>query len=611
MGSTTEEEQEEEEEEEEIEEEEEEDINEEEISVTQESENKEEISSVSSNTTDSHRKSSQGSRHESPTKAHSRTTGRVTSKKFKRISQVVPGNARSLTFRNLRPHTRYSLTLFGKGSGLRSKIYRFFITTGKSMSMSVDSQHSSVTLSQLSPASSYEVSVMSVLGQEESDPIRGLVITVPDPPTGLQAVNVTDTKALLQWKASLATVDRYIIVYGSENAPDTTVKVPGNTVEQQLKGLRTGSLRFPFPTDCSQELLNGMQQSGEVEVFPSGKQGKPVRVYCDMETDGGGWTVFQRRMNGETDFFRGWSDYSYGFGNLSGEFWLGNEQIHNLTSLRPMALRVDLRAGADSAHAYYSFFYVDSHKRHYTLRVSGYSGNAGDSMRYHNGRPFSTRDKDSNPSITRCATSYRGGWWYKNCHEANLNGLYNTSSSHQFLPRSLSPSLPGPPSLPFLGNMLEFTRAHLPNHLTSLAHRYGNIYRLHCGNTSKVLLDYNETPVDLSEDFTVASSNVITTLVFGKEYDKSSPELQRLHGCLNEIVSLWGSSWISALDSYPLLRVGGARLCLGESIAKMELFLFTAYLLRDFQFLPSGNKESLPDLTGVAIKNKGNLEDLV
>ncbi|KAG9327948.1 hypothetical protein JZ751_017205 [Albula glossodonta] len=289
--------------------------------------------------------------------------------------------------------------------------------------------------------------------------------------------------------------------------------------------------------------------------------------------------------------------------------------------------------------------------------------------------------------------------------------------------------------------MLEFTRAHLPNHLTSLAHRYGNIYRLHCGNTSdivsgggrsislgdyseewrthrrlthsalqrcslqslhsaiqkqalhlrQVLLDYNETPVDLSEDFTVASSNVITTLVFGKEYDKSSPELQRLHGCLNEIVSLWGSSWISALDSYPLLRDegtggvvtasllqtvdqplgetervmltethvhmatvdlliggtettaawlcwtvafllhrperfldgggastrallpfgGGARLCLGESIAKMELFLFTAYLLRDFQFLPSGNKESLPDLTGVAIKNKGNLEDLV
>uniref|UniRef100_A0A3Q2FNB8 Steroid 21-hydroxylase n=2 Tax=Cyprinodon variegatus TaxID=28743 RepID=A0A3Q2FNB8_CYPVA len=70
----------------------------------------------------------------------------------------------------------------------------------------------------------------------------------------------------------------------------------------------------------------------------------------------------------------------------------------------------------------------------------------------------------------------------------------------------------------------------------------------------KVLLDYQERAVDLSEDFTVAASNVITTLAFGKEYDKTSPELQKLHCCLNEIVALWGSSWISALDSFPLLR---------------------------------------------------------
>ncbi|RXN36615.1 tenascin-like isoform X3 [Labeo rohita] len=52
-------------------------------------------------------------------------------------------------------------------------------------------------------------------------------------------------------------------------------------------------------------------------------------------------------------------------------------------------------------------------------------------MTYHNGRPFSTRDRDPQPFITRCAMSYRGGWWYKNCHEANLNGLYNTKTNHQ------------------------------------------------------------------------------------------------------------------------------------------------------------------------------------
>ncbi|CAL8248782.1 unnamed protein product [Lota lota] len=70
----------------------------------------------------------------------------------------------------------------------------------------------------------------------------------------------------------------------------------------------------------------------------------------------------------------------------------------------------------------------------------------------------------------------------------------------------------------------------------------------------EVLIGYNSSAVDLSEDFTVAASNVITTLTFEKEYEKDSEELQQLHSCLNKIVSLWGSPWISVLDSFPLLR---------------------------------------------------------
>lgn len=53
----------------------------------------------------------------------------------------------------------------------------------------------------------------------------------------------------------------------------------------------SGKVRFPFPTECSQELLNGALESGEVDIYPQGKEGQAVRVYCDMETDGGGWTV--------------------------------------------------------------------------------------------------------------------------------------------------------------------------------------------------------------------------------------------------------------------------------------------------------------------------------
>ncbi|XP_045082306.1 tenascin-X isoform X2 [Coregonus clupeaformis] len=423
---------------------------------------------------------------------------------------------------------------------------------GEPVSVTVDSGDSTLALSKLSPGSTYEVSVISILGLDESDAIKDLVMTLPDPPTDLQAINVTDTKALLLWRPALATVDRYVIVYGSEKgSDDVKITVSGNAAEQQLKGLQgstmytvmvtsqlgnldssaaitvftttsgsggdgevprdlkasqvtprsalltwkapsaamgsykltyqtegqemqevtidstvtefkltrlhpmskytvqlqgerggsstaaisteftTGNLLYPFPSDCSQELLNGMHESGEVEIFPKGKQGKPVLVYCDQVTDGGGWTVFQRRMDGKTDFFRGWKNYSKGFGELSGEFWLGNENLHNLTNMAPMTLRVDLSAGDESVFAKYSTFTVDTVKRNYALKVSGYSGTAGDSMSYHNARVFSTRDRDPTPFITRCAMSYRGGWWYKNCHEANLNGLYDTNVNHQ------------------------------------------------------------------------------------------------------------------------------------------------------------------------------------
>ena len=121
-----------------------------------------------------------------------------------------------------------------------------------------------------------------------------------------------------------------------------------------------------------------------------------MQVYCDMETDGGGWTVFQRRQDGSEDFYRGWDDYVMGFENLNGEFWLGLKKIYRLTKRNATTLRVDLADfEGNTTFAKYNTFCVLNSSTNYTLNVAGYSGTAGDSLALHNGRQFITRDRDN------------------------------------------------------------------------------------------------------------------------------------------------------------------------------------------------------------------------
>ena len=151
-----------------------------------------------------------------------------------------------------------------------------------------------------------------------------------------------------------------------------------------------------------------------------------------METDGGGWTVFQRRQDGSVDFYRNWADYEDGFGNLTGEFWLGLSKIHRLTQEGANTLRVDLGDfDGNTAYAQYTTFSVGNSTTEYNLTVGGYSGTAGDGLITesdpgfnHNGMKFSTRDNDNDNYGGNCAQYWNGAWWFNNCFQSHLNGPY-------------------------------------------------------------------------------------------------------------------------------------------------------------------------------------------
>ncbi|KPP80274.1 tenascin-like [Scleropages formosus] len=439
---------------------------------------------------------------------------------------------------------------------------------GSQRAITVDGGDSHTVLASLIPGVTYQVSVIALKGQEESQPGIDLVTTALDKPRSLTAINITDTEALLLWQPTIATVDGYVITYSADTVSPMMERVSGNTVEFEmsnlipatqyrvkvyavreahksavtttefttdvdapqdlavsniqaesalltwrppraeitgyvlsfesadgitrvgvLQGDHLGSLRMSYvyskvlalcqevvlsptatsysmtqlssstkykvqllalagpkrsqfvttffttigvlyknPKDCSQVLLNGDATSGLHTIYLGGDENEPLQVYCDMTTDGGGWIVFVRRQSGKVDFFRNWKNYTSGFGDMNDEFWLGLNNLHKITSTSQYELRVDLQDKGETAYAQYDRFSVSEPRSRYKVYVGGYSGTAGDSMTYHHGRPFSTYDHDNDIAVTNCALSYKGAFWYKNCHRVNIMGRYGDNS---------------------------------------------------------------------------------------------------------------------------------------------------------------------------------------
>jgi len=181
-----------------------------------------------------------------------------------------------------------------------------------------------------------------------------------------------------------------------------------------------------YPEDCAALYLSGLTKTGIYEIWP--REGKPFKVLCDMTTDGGGWTVFQRRddYKNQVDFYRTWLEYKRGFGILGEQFWLGNDRISMLTNQDSYQLRVDVGDfDGKNAYAQYYSFLIANEADKYRLKLGTFSkGDAGDSFSWHNNQQFSTKDQDNDQHPHSCAQIYNGAWWYRSCHVSNLNGGY-------------------------------------------------------------------------------------------------------------------------------------------------------------------------------------------
>ncbi|XP_052319698.1 tenascin-N-like isoform X8 [Oncorhynchus keta] len=324
---------------------------------------------------------------------------------------------------------------------------------GSSGEIPVGADSSSYRLTGLRPGVIYTVYIWAVKGSRVSRKSSTPAETEIDSPKNLKASDVKLDAATLTWTAPLARIDGYILTFRAEDGTLKTFEKKLREGESRfaMSGLEMGKnyivtllayrgakksrviettfktvgLLHPFPMDCTQIKTNGNMASGIYTIYINSDRTKPMDVYCDMDTDGGGWVVLQRRNNGQMDFMKRWRQYMAGFGNMTDEFWLGLDNIYELTNTPTQyELRVDLGVGSEKAYAVYDNFKIAPAKQKFKLTIGKYRGTAGDAMNYHQGRPFSTVDNDNDIALGNCALTHRGAWWYKNCHLANLNGKF-------------------------------------------------------------------------------------------------------------------------------------------------------------------------------------------
>ncbi|XP_045215516.2 techylectin-5A-like [Mercenaria mercenaria] len=200
---------------------------------------------------------------------------------------------------------------------------------------------------------------------------------------------------------------------------------------------RTRSMYFTpvenFPSDCKDILQNNIHAKTGVHEIKLWKSRKTLNVFCDMDTAGGGWTVFQNRFDGAINFNENFTAYETGFGELEGEFWLGLRYVQEIADQSATEIRLDLSDGfgREGYEAFQDFRLSETFL--YTLHIRkesrSFSGGreqfeeASTGFASNNGYYFAARDR---LKYQYCVDGAESGWWHvaDGCGGVDLNAHY-------------------------------------------------------------------------------------------------------------------------------------------------------------------------------------------